>query len=70
MNTKDLLKKLEEHLRKVEAQASELYKIRLKSTIYKLKSGNYPDYELIADLKAVGFNDLATKVQGRITNGL
>lgn len=65
MDKEQLLEKLESHLKEVEGQASELYIIRLKRTIQKLKEGLYlnDDEELIIDLQSLGFQDLAQQIR-------
>jgi hypothetical protein len=63
---KDLLiDQLEKHLKAIETVAIELYLIKLRGTIDKLKRGYYEELgeELIGDLQSVGFQDLAVQVR-------
>lgn len=56
---------LEEHLKRVEQTADELYIRRLKVTIANLQNGDYKDreHDLIKHLTNLGFHDLAQKVR-------
>lgn len=63
MNIKELLEKLENYLKRVEVNATELYKIRLRGTIAKLKQGNYTDEEIITDLQSLGFHEEAKEMK-------
>lgn len=64
MDTEVLVDLLEHHFTQAQ-QATELYKLRLRRTIDRLKSGFYlqRDELLIVDLQSVGFNDIAQQVR-------
>lgn len=65
MENQTLIDILEHHFTQA-TQAPEIYKIRLRRTIDRLKSGFFlnRDEELIADLQALGFADVARQVRG------
>lgn len=66
MNIQELIKQLEEHLKQIESNATQLYVIQLKKLIENLKSGLYDEDEiLIRDLQSLGFQDLAQQVRRR-----
>lgn len=61
----ELISLLERHLKQIEVPATEMYKVRIRRTIAKLKSGEYQDKEreLIIDLQSIGFQDIARQVR-------
>lgn len=65
MNNETLVLLLEEQLKQAESQAPEIYKIRLKRTIGKLKEGLYlnKEEELVIDLESIGFMKEAREVR-------
>jgi hypothetical protein len=60
----DLINSLEQHLNRIEMIGVSLYAMKLKSMILKLRKDGY-EYEgdLIRDLTALGFPDLAKKIK-------
>lgn len=64
MNTEVLVDLLEHHFIQAE-QAQEIYKIRLRRTIDRLKEGFYLQREedLIIDLESLGFGDLGCQIR-------
>ena len=65
MDQQLLIELLEKHLKQVEPSGIEALKIRLRRTIDRLKEGFYleKDEDLIFDLQAVGFSDIAAQVR-------
>lgn len=63
IGNKELIEKLEKHLKEVEFGATDLYKSRLTVTISKLKVNGYEDEDLIRDLQSLGFQDVAREIR-------
>ncbi|MBI4009143.1 hypothetical protein HY357_02830 [Candidatus Roizmanbacteria bacterium] len=64
MDNQELIEQLKQYLKQVESTSQELLIIRIKRTIENLEQNRYQeDEDLVTDLQALGFHDLAQQVR-------